>query len=539
MMKCLPFVVVFAVLVPALVYAQNQKSSDCQTLEAAGNFIGSDEALVNGLVCKVRKPKTNSLPSTQVAGKAAEGSVALLGNVAAETLRSTEKAGASSVGTTPTPAATPGHAAADSTAGGAAQSSFFEKIPEKTLGEIARAYRKKAGARTTNQPEEGDLERKKPTDEVERVATPSHKTPTPATIADIQTTGSAQVPAPAESPAAARKSEIIAAAPAAVQAVPEEALRTAKDEVVVAVPQAQANAVKQEASPASAGPVHDPAVKLETNLPAMIVTAASSLEVQAPAQTGMVASAQRTPAREPTAASPVPSAWEQAPEPAPERSLRVGVFAVPQPPATNLSPQPLANTTEEDSAFKEGQLSTCIKNVSLGSLDKDRLFLAIPEWALKWHEKNQKRFPGICFSNSLMPEAQNFLVVFYTAEPPAAGTESSAKISGLGEVTPVIGKGGFTTSAHSTWHYAYEQDVMTTITSVSADTAPHNQPSTILYATAYSEQGIPISQHWPASASAPDKETSTKPRKSHDVSPPAFRRMEELLNQMVADIAKL
>jgi hypothetical protein len=271
----------------------------------------------------------------------------------------------------------------------------------------------------------------------------------------------------------------------------------------------------------------------------MIVTAASSPEVHAPVQTEMVASTERTPAGEQTAASPVPSAWEQAPEPAPERSLRLGVFAVSQPPATNLSPQPLANTTEEDSAFKEGQVSSCIKNVSLGSMDKDRLFLAIPEWALKWHEKNQKRFPGICFSNALMPEAQNYLVVFYTAEPPAAGTEPLAKISGLGEMTPVIGKGGFTTSGGSTWHYAYEQTVMTTITSVSADTAPHNQPSTILYATAYSEQGIPISQHWPASASAPDKETSTKPRKSHDVSPPAFRRMEELLNQMVADIAKL
>ena len=536
-MKCLPFVVVFAALVPALVYAQNQKVSDCQTLEAAGNFIGSDEALVNGLVCKVRKPKPNSLASTQVAGKAAEGSMALLGNTEAETLRSTEKAGASSVGSAPTAEATPGHAAADSTAGGAAQSSFFAMIPEKSLGEIARAYRKKAGAGTTTQPEEGDMERKKPTDEVERVATPSHKTPTPATVAEIQPAGSTQVPQPAVSPAAARKAEGIAAAPATVQAVPEEALRTAKDEVV-AVPQAQTNAVKQEASPASAGPLHDPAVKFETNLPAMIVTAASSLEVQAPTQTGMVASTQRTPAREPTAASPVPSAWEQAPEPAPERSLRVGVFAASQPPATNLSPRPLANTAEEDSAFKEGQVSTCIKNVSLGSLDKDRLFLAIPEWALKWHEKNQKRFPGICFSNSLMPEAQNFLVVFYTAEPPAAGTESLAKISGLGEVTPVIGKGGFTTSDGSTWHYAYEQTVMTTITSISADTAPHNQPSTILYATAYSEQGIPISQHWPASVTAPDKETSTKPRKSHDVSLPAFRRMEELLNQMVADIAK-
>jgi hypothetical protein len=505
-MKCLPFVVAFAALIPARVYAQNQQFSDCHTLEAAGNFIGADQALVNGLVCKVRQPKTNSVAS-------------------------------SSVGTAPTPEATPGQAAADSTAGGAAQSSFFEMIPDKSLAEIARAYRKKAGAQTTAQPEEGDLERKKPTIKAKLMATQSHKTPTPATGAEIQPVRSAQVPPAAESPAAAR-AEIIAAVPVTVLAVPEKTLQTAKKEVI-AVPQAQATAVKQQASPATAGPLHDPTMKLETNLPAMIVTSAGSPEVQAPAQMEIVTSAQRTPTKERTAASPVPSAREEAPEPQPERSVRVGMLASSQPPVTNFPPQPLANTTAEDSAFKEGQGSTCTKNVSLGSMDKDKLFLAIPEWALNWHEKNQKRFPGICFSNSLMPGAQNYLVVFYTAETHAAGTESLAKISGLGEMTPVSGKGGFTTSDGSTWHYTYEQRVMTTITSVSADLAPHNQPSAVLHATAYSEQGIPISHRWPASATELGKETSTKPRKSHDVSLPEFRRMEELLNQMVADIAKL
>jgi hypothetical protein len=493
-MKCLPFVVAFAALIPALVYAQNQQFSDCHTLGAAGNFIGADEALVNGLVCKVRQPKTNSVAS-------------------------------SSVGAAPTPEATPGPAAADSPAGGAAQPAFFEMIPDKSLGEIARAYRKKAGAQTVTQPEAGDLERKKPMVKVKHVATRSHKTPTPATVAEIQPARRTQVRPSVESPAAARKTETIAAAPATVPAVPEKRLQAVKDEAI-AVPEAQATAVH-------------PTVKLETNLPAMIETSAGSPEVQAPAQTGIIASAQRPPTRERTAASPVPRASEEAPQPEPERSVRVGIFASSQPPATSLSPRPLANTTAEDSAFKEGQVSTCIKNVSLGGMDKDKLFLAIPEWALQWHEKNQKRFPGICFSNSLMPGAQNYLVVFYTAEPLAAGTESLAKISGFGEMTPVSGKGSFTTSDGSTWHYTYEQTVMTTITSVSADMAPHNQPSTVLYATAYSEQGIPISHHWPAPPTEPGKETSTNSRKSHDVSLPAFRRIEELLNQMVADIAKL
>jgi hypothetical protein len=536
-MKYLRFVVAFAALVPSLVYAQNQQFSDCRTLEAAGNFVGADEALVNGMVCKVGKPKANSAASTQVAGKSAERSMALLGIIEPETLRSTDKAGANSVGTAPTPGVTPGPAASDSTAGGASQSSFFEMIPEKSLGEIARAYRKEAGTRTTTAPEEGDLERKKPTDEVERVATLSHKTPTSATVAELQPAGRTQIPPAAESPAAARKAEIIAAAPATVLSTPAEAPRTAKNEVI-AVPQAQPNAVKQGASPATPGPLHEPAVKLETNLPAMVETSASAPEVQAPAQTEMVASAQRTPAKEQTA-SLVPSARQEAPEPEPERSLRVGVFAVSQPPATNPPPQPLANTMAEDSTFKEGQVPTCIKNVSLGSMDKEKLFLAIPEWALKWYEKNQKKFPGICFSDSLMSGAQNYLVVFYTAAPRVAGTESLEKISAPGEMTPVNGVGSFTPSYGSTWHYTCSGTVTTTITSVSAEKAPHNQPSTLLYVTAYSEQGIPVSHHWPASVTKPNEKSATKPGKSHAASLPAFRAMEELLNQTVADIAKM
>jgi hypothetical protein len=536
-MKCLPFVAAFAALVPSLVYAQNQQFSGCHTLEAAGGFVGADEALVNGLVCKVTKPKTNSAASTQVAGKTAEGSLALLGILVPETLRSTDKAGASSVDMVPTPGAAPESAASHSAAGGAPQSSFFEMIPEKSLGAIARAYRKKAETTTTTEPEEGNLEQKKPTGEVEPVATLSHKTPTPA-VAEFQPAGSTQVPPAAESPAAARKAEVIAAAPATVLSAPAEAPPTAKNEVI-AVPQGQPNAVTPEASPATAGSFREPAVKLETNLPPMAVTSAGAPEVRAPAQTEIVESAQRTPAKEQTAASLAPDAREEAPEPEPERSLRVGLFAVSQPPATNLPPPPRANTTEEDSVFKEGQVSACTKNVSLGSMDKEKLFLAIPEWALKWYEKNQKRFPGICFSDSLMPGARNYLVVFYTAAKDVAGTESLAKISAPGEMTPVSGMGSFTTSHGYAWHYTYERTVTTTITSVSAEKAPHNQPSTLLYATAYSEQGIPISHHWPAPITKPEKKTAAKRGKSLDESLPAFRRMEELLSQILADIAKL
>ena len=80
-MKYFALAAAFAALAPSLVYAQNQQFSDCRTLENAGNFVGSDEVLVNGLVCKVGKPITNSATPTQGAAKAAERSGAMLGIV--------------------------------------------------------------------------------------------------------------------------------------------------------------------------------------------------------------------------------------------------------------------------------------------------------------------------------------------------------------------------------------------------------------------------------------------------------------------------
>ncbi len=40
-------------LTPSLIYSQNQQFTNCHTPESGGNFVGSDETMVNGMVCKV------------------------------------------------------------------------------------------------------------------------------------------------------------------------------------------------------------------------------------------------------------------------------------------------------------------------------------------------------------------------------------------------------------------------------------------------------------------------------------------------------
>jgi hypothetical protein len=239
------------------------------------------------------------------------------------------------------------------------------------------------------------------------------------------------------------------------------------------------------------------------------------------------------------AASPVAApAEEEVAASEPQKSVKLGVFVEPQTssPEINRPPEVSYGSAQED-GFNDGQRAGCTKNVSLGSLDKEKLFLAIPEWAANWYEKNQKRFPGMCFSDSPMPGAQNYLVVFYTSAPAVSGIDPLKNISASADISP-SGVGTFTTSYGSTWHYTYDRTATTTVTTVLTEKVPHNLQPNVLYATAYSEQGIPISQHWPTAITKKGKETSGKHGKNRDASLPAFHMMGELLNEMAEDIAK-
>lgn len=526
-MKYSALIVALAALTPASIYAQNAQYSDCRTLQAAGNFVGPDEAIVNGLACKVGKPKTNS---TMASGKSSEGALALLGILTPKSLRSKEKTGTKAPGAELTPGATPGPAQSNSAAGGG---------PQKSLGEIARAYRKDASVRVSTESEQGNPGPKGLGDEkVDRVAF-APQTDKTAVVTTVQRPlPSSSVPEP---PLGATKAGKITAAPASPSLAASDAPRTAKTEVT-AVPQAKARPMPQESSPeAPKIPPDEPGVKSETSLPAAGVKSVSTSDLQAPTQAAIPipGSAQTTPTKELTAASPAPSATAATFESKPELLPSVGSLAVAT--ATNSSPEFEANNNEEDAAFREGQGPACRKNVSLGSMDKDKLFLAIPVWALQWLEKNQKRFPGICFSDSPMSGAKNYLVVFYMAAPPAAGTTALKNVSAPGEMTPASRMGSFTTSYGFTWHYTYDRTVTTTITSSSAEKAPHNQASSPLYVTAYSEQGIPISHHSSTGAIKQFKETSHKhgKRNENEAELAQFRLLEESLEKMVKDVAKL
>ena len=190
---------------------------------------------------------------------------------------------------------------------------------------------------------------------------------------------------------------------------------------------------------------------------------------------------------------------------------------------------------DEGQAFQQGQHPGCTKNVTLGSVGKEKLYLGIPEWASRWIEKNNKKLPGICFSDSPMSGARNFLIVFYTSE--SAQTELLTTAPSSSAATWPEGQGAFTTSYGSTWHYNHDETVGTTVTSLLPDDSPHGRPAHVSYAMAYTEDGMPISQRRPPTEKKKSKE-SDKPGKTRDESTGVYRELDALLGLVVTDIEK-
>jgi hypothetical protein len=566
-MKYLPFAAVLVALIPSPTYAQNTQFSDCRTLEAAGNNIGPDEAFVNGMVCKAVKAKANPSVPTTASGKTAEtenrmallgiiepetlrsmvkvdanppggvrttapasgktaeteNRMALLGIIEPETLRSKSKAEANPAvdvatprtGTEPGPETEPG-------ANVTPQSARFEMKHNASLGDIARAYQKNSQAQAATAREDIVEPKKLPTD-VKLTAAPTATVPETPTTTPLQPGQKAIALKAAQAPTSELTREETPAAITPASVTPTGPQAAAKTEVFAA-PQMPA-----------------PAVRAETNLPTVMATPVITPEPQSDGKTEVFASAGAPPSPVTPEASPVAApAAEEVAASAPQKSVMLGVFVEPptSSPEIKRPPEVVSYGSAQEDGFNDGQRAGCTKNVSLGSLDKEKLFLAIPEWAANWYEKNQKKFPGMCFSDSPMPGAQNYLVVFYTSAPAVSGIDPLKNISASADMSPLTGVGTFTTSYGSTWHYTFDRTATTTVTTVLTEKVPHNLQPNVLYATAYSEQGIPISQHWPTAITKKGRETSGKPGKNRDASLPAIHMMGELLNEMAEDIAK-
>lgn len=573
----------FSTLLPVLVAAQTPQVKDCKTLEAAGNYIGADEELVDGKVCKVVKAKpavTNAAPGEAVPGTNTK--VPPQGSTIPEK---------------DTPA----------------QNATFEPNQALSVADIARAYRKPPRKRLVKAPEGAA-----PASDAAAVAkdlkptAPSPDAPVATTVTKVQLTAPMQPSLPATATETQPKPEIkiesapVASVPAKTPApevrpatttsVPEPRptpepvasapVKAAATQSSVPTPAPEAHPtpeVKIESAPAASVPRKAPAtqtqpattapapetqlapeVKIESNPASSVPPIAPATEVQpaAPMLAPETNKETQVPQQAKTgtfdqqevAKEEVKSEVQQAlPEsmPAEEerpREVKTGEFVAPKETGeampTVVDP---FGAPAEDAGIQEPR-PDCKRVVSLGSMQVDRLVLGTPDWAAKWLEKNQKRFPGICFADSPLERVPSFLIVFSIVASPTpvapprtpqgAQTLTSAKMDAPASTAAPPSGGTYTTSFGSTWHYSYDNAPTTTVTTAFTETIPHNLPVQVISAMAYSEEGIPISQHWPTAAAEKGREKEPSHGRGHkqEPLPLAVRLMIDLLEQMMADI---
>src|SRR6266581_648048 len=263
-------------------------------------------------------------------------------------------------------------------------------------------------------------------------------------------------------------------------------------------------------------------------------------ESQSTVPTGELTTAGASDAAPEPAPAAVPSRTTEVAEETPQRrpGVQLGGFEKPSAelPAFDPDRHRVSFGEDESQAFQQGQHPGCTKNITLGTVGKEKLYLGIPEWASRWIEKNSKKLPGICFSDSPMSGARNFLIVFYTSAE-SSKTELLTTAPSSSAASWPEGQGAFTTSYGSTWHYHHDETVGTTVTSLLPDDSPHGGPAHVSYAMAYTDDGMPISQRRPPTETKKSKE-SAKPGKTRDESTGVYRELDALLSLVVTDIEK-
>jgi hypothetical protein len=539
-------------LLPTLVSAQNQQVKDCRTLEAAGNFIEQDEVLANGLVCKIVKAKPDGSGAAQPPKKDSDlrAKLALLGIIEPEEVNlqgPLAKPHSGPAAITPEPSvksAQGGAAVPESSA--APQNAPLEADHVLSVAEVARAYQSRRQSA------------KKAEDQVavEPPATPQLKSGIRSDSATSSLPAvrvqSPNVPAriAADKPAAAVEPKTEAPPVASVSAAPAPKMtaseaQPALEVTLVTVPRASASAApKIENAQLAAktplmAPAPSPMVKPSLS-PQPAGSPAAATEASQPEMRTGSFDPQDKPSNvekpEVRAAIPEPETDSTSERP---QEIKLGVFEAPKDSAAETKPQMPVDpfgAPPEDLATHEPQPG-CARIVSLGTMERDRLVLTIPDWAMKWLEKNQKRFPGVCFADSPLAGVPNYLIVFFTTAPPASQVAVAAKALVSPSRSTGSSGGTFTTSFGSTWHYTYDNAVTTTVTTAWTEKIPQRQPVQTLYATAYTEQGIPISQHWPGQSKVHEKQTNDKNGRKQDAISPATRLMSDLLGEMMVDLA--
>jgi hypothetical protein len=201
-------------------------------------------------------------------------------------------------------------------------------------------------------------------------------------------------------------------------------------------------------------------------------------------------------APEPTQLPPVATAYSSVLlEPTLERTLRAEPTApdTPAEPTRTQGPPPSSNIAIQANSSSG---SPCVKSIAFAIVEGRSVASLIPDFAEKWVKNNQRKFPGLCFSQLPVPGAQNYVFVFSTAQDSLSGFQPVVRTSTSTSTSPVQGGGTITSSSGGMWQYTYDGTVTTTTTTTSTQDVPYTLRESTLYLTVYNSYGSMVRQRW-------------------------------------------
>ncbi len=137
----------------------------------------------------------------------------------------------------------------------------------------------------------------------------------------------------------------------------------------------------------------------------------------------------------------------------------------------------------------------CQKAIMFAVAESGGLAYRLPNVSIKWFEKTEKKFFGVCFSQ-LGTHAnsgdKHYLVVISTSRTAFDGLLPVFSTNTSRDTTPVSGSGTVTDNYGSTWNYTYDGSVTKTTRTTTQTNMPYTDTTTGLYANAYNETGTLI-----------------------------------------------
>lgn len=193
----------------------------------------------------------------------------------------------------------------------------------------------------------------------------------------------------------------------------------------------------------------------------------------------------------------------------PQASVPAPAQAPPQIPATSpvagsgdanpkriVQPEPDSATTL--TTPQKAAVAPNTATVTFITVQNGNVVHLMPEWAIKWVRKNEKKYPGVRFQTSdhTVAGTRNFVVAFSASSAELQGFQPVTHTDTATSTSPVSGSGTVTDYQGGMWNYTYNGTVTTTTTTTTHEQVPYTRSSNTLYVTAFNDRGEMVAQRW-------------------------------------------